>query len=174
MPAALLALAFIATTILYTLAPDTTEGAVYNPIPANQFGDPTDTFTEADAIYAYFTADLGGGRICVVPATQTEPSGCGESGRIIGATIGTGYTLIEAEPTPGQYRLNTADSVDTPLQLSPVYSVSVCAACPRDLTDAIVDDEGRGSTQCRAIRLHERHGRARWSTSPGRRSPIAA
>ena len=121
-------------------ASSTAQAAVHNPIPANQFEEITYEFTEADAIFAWFTSDLGGGRICIVPATQEEPSGCGESGRVIAATIGTGYTLIEARPEPGEYRLNSTDSQDTPIALSEVFTVSICDTCSRELTDQIVAD----------------------------------
>ena len=51
-------------------ASSTARAAVHNPLPANQFEEITYDFTEADAIFAWFTSDLGGGRICIVPAAQ--------------------------------------------------------------------------------------------------------
>ena len=127
-------------TIASPVASSTARAAVHNPLPANQFEEITYDFTEADAIFAWFTSDLGGGRICIVPATQLEPSGCGVRGRVIAATIGTGYTLIDARPEPGQYRLNTTDSQDTPIALSEVFTVSICDTCSRELTDQIVEE----------------------------------
>ena len=99
-------------------ASSTAQAAVYNPIPANQFEEPTYDFTEADAIFAYFTADLGGGRICIVPAAQENPSGCGTSGRVIAATIGTGYTQSWSMTTAAA-PLAPADATETVASTQP-------------------------------------------------------
>jgi len=47
--------------------PGSAAAALHNPIPADASGDPNDTFTDNQSLWAYFQSDIGGGRICVVP-----------------------------------------------------------------------------------------------------------
>jgi PKD repeat protein len=125
------------TSIVGAYSPEPATAAVNNPVPANQFGDPATDFTEADAIYAYFTSDLQGGRICVI-AISDPATGCGGESQVIGGQIGTGFILLEPKPWMGQFRILTTDQFDNPIDLSIPFTVAACEACPRGLTDAIV------------------------------------
>ncbi len=110
--------------------------AVYNPIPANVAGDPTYDFVSNESLWAYFTSDLAGGAICVV-ADVTDPgqASCERPAigtkRIIAATIGTGFTLLQGAPlSPGTYRLLSENSVGDQLALSQPFTVRACQDCP--------------------------------------------
>jgi PKD repeat protein len=119
------------------------QAGLYNPVPANQFEEPTDTFVDDDAVFAYATSDIKGGSICIVNEADTmETASCespawGGSNVVVG--IGTVYTIV-AGPTlyPGNWRLLTEDSAGNPTGLTDVWTVTACPTCDRSVTDAIV------------------------------------
>jgi PKD repeat protein len=129
-------------TVLSVGSSNEGQAAVHNPIPANQFGDPTQDLLDTDALFAYFTSDIAGGSICIVPWTVEDASGfaCdqGEEETIIGGVVGTGYILITATPPVGTFRLLSTDAAGNGIGLSVPFTVSPCPDCPRSVTDSIV------------------------------------
>ena len=112
--------------------------ALYNPIPMNQYEEPTYDFVDDDALFVYVTSDIKGGTVCIVEASVSQPSegSCdspawGSSNYIVG--IGSVIQPIEA-PTlnPGQWRLLTEDSIGDPVALSEVFTVLACDTCSRE------------------------------------------
>jgi hypothetical protein len=65
--------------------------------------DPSDVFTDADALCAYMTSDVGGGRVCIVRGAADDPAqvSCDSPAfwrptHITG--IGTVFTLVKGPP----------------------------------------------------------------------------
>ena len=90
------------------LAAQSARAAVHNPIPADASENPNDAFDSNDSLWAWFTSDLAGGRICIV--AETGPGDCDRprmgAVRYIGATIGLAFTLIKKPSLePGTFRL---------------------------------------------------------------------
>ena len=116
---------------------------LHNPIPADASGDPTFDFTDNQSLWAYMTADLRGGRICVIGGSDGLGASCdhpvmGTPTRI-SADIGTVYTLVKnADLRPGTWRLLVEDSTDVPQEVSEPFTVTACADCPPDPDHDIV------------------------------------
>ncbi len=115
------------------MSPPAARAGVFNPITADAAGDPTESFVDNESLWAYFTADIKGGQICVVDGTLTSPSqgSCDApawgSPRVIAATIGTGFTLIRNAPlVPGIWKLLTVDSTGESIALGASFVVSPC------------------------------------------------
>ena len=51
----------VVAAICSVLGPSSVEAALHNPMPADASGDPSDSFTDADALFANVTSDLAGG-----------------------------------------------------------------------------------------------------------------
>jgi hypothetical protein len=119
--------------------------ALHGPVPADASGDPNDQFTDQDALFAYVLSDTAGGRICVVPATgdpgglscDSPAPGMGSATHVL--SIGTYYTLVKNAPMrPGAYRLLVEDSLNTPGDVSDVFTVTACSTCARTPDAAVV------------------------------------
>jgi hypothetical protein len=136
-----------AAAILCLLGPSAAEAGLYNPMPADAFGDPTYDFLHNQSLWAYATSDIKGGRICVVPAEgelsslscDSPADGMGNS-TTIAASIGTVYTLVKNAPLRvGTYRLLVENSVHAPLETSQPFTVSPCIGCDRKPDQEVVD-----------------------------------
>jgi PKD repeat protein len=134
---------FVATLALIAaglVAPTPAAAGLSVPIPADEFGDPNDDFTDANALFAYMLSDTKGGYICAIKADAGP--GCahpavGTKTRVFG--IGTTYTLVWGRDIPaGLYRLATENSLGEPTASSDVFSVTACPTCSRVIRDAIV------------------------------------
>lgn len=108
--------------------------ALHNPQPANASGDPTYEFAANDSLWAYATADVLGGYICVVPATgDLSQLSCAKPAKDMGtatriaAYVGTAFTLVKNAPlVEGSYRLLVEDENHTPLETSQPFTVAGC------------------------------------------------
>lgn len=137
----------ILAAVVGSFAPGTAQparAAVYNPIPADASENPNDSFSSNQSLWAWFTADIAGGRICVVHAdvfgTCDHPA-MGHA-RFIGATVGLAFTLIANAPLrPGRFQLLTENSLGDSLRRSFVFTVSACGdGCPLNLDFQIVQE----------------------------------
>jgi uncharacterized repeat protein (TIGR01451 family) len=158
--------------LVWSIAPPTggvpVQAAVYNPIPADAAENPNDDFTENQSLWAWFTSDLAGGRICAVPATGSGSCGAPALGgpRIIASTIGTGFTLIKAAPLkPGTYRLLTENSLEEPIAYSIPFTVRSCdngchpnldATIVKNFKDAAKDMQVRMMAECQLTGVLEK------------------
>jgi PKD repeat protein len=116
---------------------------VFNPIPADVAEDPQDSFVDDDALFAYATVDIAGGRLCVVSGTESPASqSCdrpawGSAKTVIG--LGTTYTLIKGPPLkPGTWRLLAENSIGDTTGFSQPFTVSPCGDCSQEIAAAVV------------------------------------
>ena len=135
--------ALIAGMLTITVAPATVAHAgLSNPIPLNGAEEPTDAFTDADALFVAVLSDIKGGTVCVVSAAVTSPGGgsCkhpawGSPNNIVG--LGTVIQPIEAPPLRiGTWKLLSEDTSGNGVGLSDVFSVDACVDCSRELAAA--------------------------------------
>jgi streptogramin lyase len=131
----------VSLAVLVSVAPPAVAG-LSNAIPANASGDPTESFTDDEAVFAYVLSDIKGGEVCIVAGTFSEPSGLdcsaeawGGKNTVVG--IGTQFVPIAAPPLkPGTWRLLTTDSEGGSPKLSQPFTVSPCSLGQCDYTIA--------------------------------------
>ncbi|WP_243075695.1 PKD domain-containing protein [Microbacterium sp. SS28] len=135
---------------------------LFNVMPTDVDGFPNYEFTTADVLGVYVTSDIKGGRVCIVPASVTEPSAGSCSGQPWGkgpnhiVAIGSYFGLLEGPsleegnwrlltetatpadpPGPGVDLSNVAPSYDyESVALSEVFTVSPCPGCSTALAEA--------------------------------------
>ena len=137
-----LACAFLLCVPLASVGPEVAAAGLGNPIPANEFGDPTDEFTDDNALFVYVNSDIRGGEVCVVDGSVTSASGrdCGGpawGGKNTVVGLGLTYALVASPPLkPGTWRLLATDQNGEGGQLSPPFHVVPCRAGSCDLTIA--------------------------------------
>ena len=51
----------ICAAVVALMVPGGVQAGLHNPMSADESGDPTDTFTDTDSIWAYATSDITGG-----------------------------------------------------------------------------------------------------------------
>ena len=64
---------------LFSSHPGGLDAGLHDPLPADESGDPADSFTDSDSVWAYALSDTKGGYLCVVhrrhrPARAAIPS----------------------------------------------------------------------------------------------------
>jgi Bacterial Ig domain/PKD domain len=131
---------------LASVGPDSADAGLSGPIPANEFGDPTDEFTVANALFVYVNSDIRGGEVCIVPGDVTNPSGMdcssaawGGKNTVVG--LGLTYALVAGPPLKkGPWRLLSTDSEGSGGQLSPQFTVSACppGRCDSTIASSVV------------------------------------
>src|SRR4051794_2347156 len=139
-------LAFAMLLALIGIVPQSPAYAgLFGPVPANEAGDPSDTFVDSNALFAYVRSDIAGGRICVVSesgpleALTCDRTGFGTATHLVG--VGTLYTLVvKAKLTPGTWRLLVENSVGDPLETSLPFTVTSCPSCSTELADSVVTE----------------------------------
>ena len=148
--ARMVALGLLVPTML-VLVPGarTAEAFIGNVIPANELEEPTDTFTTANALFAFVTTDPRGGRVCVVPETTVNPGDGSLScdGAASWATpnfvSGIGTVIV---PIKGPYlrvgtlRLLADSSQGAADALSIPFHVRACTDCDTTLAQSILDE----------------------------------
>lgn len=140
--------ALVMAALLFTIFGSETAGAaLHSPIAADASGDPTDTFTSSDALFAYVLSDLKGGRICVVPGDVTDPAAASCDDPAWGPrsadeqtvlSIGTTFVPVVAPPLePGTWRLLVQDAEGNadPHELSQPFTVTPCVDCSTTIAD---------------------------------------
>ena len=150
--AASVAAAILVAVSAVVVRPQPVAAGLYGPVPADQNGDPTDTFRSDDALFVFAVSDIKGGRVCVVPPTgalaglSCDAPAWGEPNTLVG--IGTVYSLMEGPYLRvGSWRLLTETiPVDpgeeaVPLAVSDVFTVSPCdQTCDPTIAQAVVDE----------------------------------
>ncbi|WP_248150624.1 cell wall-binding repeat-containing protein [Microbacterium aoyamense] len=123
---------------LVPVVPPAAEAAFNHPQPANGAGELVDSFNQDDAIFVIGLSDLGGGRVCIIPAGGAadcdDPANMGPPNVLIG--IGTVYSLIAGPRLlPGDWQLLSESGSSgnwSPNHVSDVFTVFPCepGACP--------------------------------------------
>jgi len=146
---------------------------VYNPIPADVSTElPEDVFSADDALGAYVTSDLKGGRICIVAADATvDTASCdepawGTTNGVVG--IGTLFIPMEGPSlAPGTWRMMTEDSAKGNRRISELFSVSSCGqTCDPSIGRGAIDkwkstasaNLGLGRAVCAGLAVKDLHG----------------
>jgi uncharacterized repeat protein (TIGR01451 family) len=121
--------------------------ALHSPIPANALEEPTDEFTDADALFAFMNVDTAGGYVCVVEGAVTDAgaASCNHPAKDWGKKkfilqIGSeSYVPIHGPPLPvGEWRLLVEDSNGGTHELSPPFFVEPCPSCSHDIGEAAI------------------------------------
>ena len=119
--------------------------ALHNPIPLNSSEEPTEDFTDADALFAYVTSDIAGGRVLVEGAiTDPNAASCdhpawGTENTVLG--IGSIFVPIQGPPLePGEWRLLVEDSIGGQHALSAPFYVTPCPGCSHAIGLAAVQE----------------------------------
>ena len=140
----LLCVPLVLSVLAMTLAAEAS-AALHNPIPANAEEEPTNEFTDAEGLFAYFTSDIKGGTICVVAGQATDPNAVSCEKPAWGTpnfelTIGTEFSVLEGPPLqPGEWRLLVEDSQGGQHALSEVFYVTPCPECSREIGQEAVE-----------------------------------
>jgi PKD repeat protein len=132
----------LATVVTVSTGPAKVEAGIFNPIPMDSSEQINDLFTDADALFAFVTADTKGGTICIVSADVLTPDGAsckhpawGTPNFIVG--IGSVIQPIQPPPLkPGNWKLLTENTDGTGTGLSDVFTVQPCPTCSRAIADA--------------------------------------
>jgi hypothetical protein len=106
---------------------------VTNLIAADASGDPSDVFADTDQLWAFATADLGGGKICVSPVTSEPATAHCLYGNALASNANLDLVPISEAPLPpGRFVLfaendpaKTSDNV-----ISEPFTVEQCLECP--------------------------------------------
>jgi IgGFc binding protein/Bacterial Ig domain/Bacterial Ig-like domain (group 1) len=116
-------------------------------VPANEFEEPTEEFTTANALFAWVTVDPFGGRVCVVPPDTVDDGNLScERNAVPWASpnfvTGLGSQLIPIKGPSlkvGTWKLLGDSSKGAQDQLSGDFYVSPCSDCDTSIAQAVID-----------------------------------
>ena len=129
--------------VLALIAVPPAAAQVFNIIPTDENGDPTDSFVTGQALWAYITSDFGGGVICVVSADVDSAQGgsCAHPAMgdkvFVGVVLGGWVPVMAPYLEPGSYRLLADNGGPGQDRVSEEFTVSPCSQdqpCPKEWT----------------------------------------
>ena len=152
-----IAAALLGAAIL-AIQPQEAEALIGGVVPMNEFEEPTDSFTTANALLAFVTVDPFGGRVCVVPETTTNPGdgslSCDGAASWASPNFvsGIGSQVIPVKGPAlevGTWKLLGDSSGGDPDALSIPFTVSPCLNCDTSIAQSIIDDWKAAAQQAR-------------------------